>query len=102
MTVGSKKCHTGHEFMLAFLRNPRGRSPLVEPPPPRTVSLQAKPYNGYVVAPSPQRGNPRCSFQIGEGPAFQMLQAGNARNEETSRLKTSEESGAAGPGQRGK
>ena len=78
MSVGSKKCHTGHELILAFLRNPRGRSPLVEPPPPRTVSPQAKPYDGYVFAPSPQRGNPRCSFQIGEGPAFQV-QSANVR-----------------------
>jgi hypothetical protein len=78
MSVGSKKCHTGHEIILAFLRNPRGRSPLVEPPPVRTVSPQAKPYNGYVFAPSPQRGNPPCSFQLGEGPAFQV-QSANVR-----------------------
>jgi hypothetical protein len=37
----------------------------------------------YAVAPPPQRGNPRCSFRIGEGPALQMLAAGNARNEES-------------------
>ena len=77
--VGSERKGEGRAaVILAFLRNPRGRSPLVEPPPPRTVSPQAKPYDGYVFAPSPQRGNPRCSFQIGEGPAFQV-QSANVR-----------------------
>jgi hypothetical protein len=32
----------------------------------------------FSVAPSPQRGNPRCSLRIGEGPALQ-IQSANAR-----------------------
>ena len=69
MTVGSKDCYTGYNAkILAFLGNPRGRSPLVEPPAPRTVSPQAKPCNGYAVAPSPQRGTPRCSLSNGRFP----------------------------------
>ena len=47
-----------------FDRNPNGRPPLVEPPPVRTVSPQAKPYNGYVVAPSPQRGTLPVRFPV--------------------------------------
>jgi len=75
MTVGSKDCYTGYNAtILAFLGNPRGRSPLVEPPTPRTVSPQAKPYSRYAFAPSPQRGHVRCRLQIGEGPALHSSQ----------------------------
>jgi hypothetical protein len=66
MTVGWLNCHTGHTAEgRAFLGNPRGRT------------LQI-----FAVAPSPQRGNPRCSLRIGEGPAFQMPAGGrgNVRN----------------------
>jgi hypothetical protein len=66
-------------------RNPPGRSPLSLRlrSPIRAVSPQAKPLNGFAVAPPPLRGNPCCSLRLGEGPALQMLQAaGNARNEE--------------------
>jgi hypothetical protein len=56
MTVGCLKRHTGHTAVLQI----------------------------FAVAPSSHRGgNPRCSLQIGEGPALQMPEAGDARNEET-------------------
>jgi hypothetical protein len=75
MTVGSKDCYTGYNAtILAFLGNPRGRSPLVEPPSPRTVSPQAKPYNGYVVAPSPQGGNPAAASESARVQPFKCLQ----------------------------
>ena len=47
---------------------------LALPPTPRTVSPQAKPYSRYAVAPSPQRGTPRCRLQIGEGPTLHSSQ----------------------------
>jgi hypothetical protein len=66
----------------AFLGNPRGRSPLGDPPPPRTVSPQAEPYNGFAVAPSPQPLQP--PNRRGSSPStIQMLAAGNAHNKET-------------------
>ena len=66
----------------AFLGNPRGRSPLGDPPPRRTVSPQAEPYNGFAIAPSPQPLQP--PNRRGSSPStIQMLAAGNAHNEET-------------------
>jgi len=51
--------------------------------PSGPVSRSAAAEIPVAVAPPTQRGNHRCSFRIGEGPALQMLAAGNARNEES-------------------
>jgi hypothetical protein len=67
-------------------RDPPGRSPLSLRlrSPPRTVSPQAKPYNGFAVAPSRNEETAAAASESTTGPASHMLAAGNARAEGSS------------------